>query len=360
MKKGTLLLCVLTLAAVLLSACGYAGPERAVRREMDLIRQLDESAIKAYVSYEDIRLSHSAPLEVGEETTEAVKLFFKNFNYRILSSTVSEDQSSATVQLEITNLDAKMLAEDLCRAMIEETVLQDGIGEQEGLASSFALMKACLEENTYPLVTTRADVQLTNTDRDWVIVESTELEDALAGGLVSYLRDPYLLKPEEVLECTLAPFASFTAQEWMTYLGFHDVFNTGSKLASEIDTVLAEQIASHFQYKILSVTQSDIYASAEVEISSLDLGSVLDGCRDALLKYAKTSASIRATDGEVAEKTAEYLLDGLRANEASVTNTLTVSLVNNGRIWEVKLNDSFADALLGGVDTAIDTLYPPQ
>lgn len=360
MKKKTLLLCVFSLIALLLSACGYAGPEKAVRQEMELIQKLDESAIRAFVSYEDIRLSHSAPMEIGEETTQAVKLFFKNFDYRILSSTVSEDQSSAAVQLEITNLDAKMLAEDLCRAMIKETVLQDGSGEPEGLASSFALMKTCLEENTYPIVTTKASVPLAYIDGKWVITESAEFEDALAGGLVSYLSDPYLLKPEEVLECTLAPFSSFTAQDWSDYLDFDDVFETGSRLASEIDTVLAEQIASHFQYKILSVSQEEMYADAQVEISSLDLGSVLDGCREALLEYAKTSASIRATDGDIARKTAEYLLEGLKASEGTVTNTLHISLINNGHIWEVVLDESFADALLGGVDTAIDTLYPPQ
>lgn len=358
MGRKTLLIWLLSMIAVLLSGCGYAGPEKAVRREMDLIRRLDEPAIKAFVSYEDIRLSHSAPLEIGEETTEAVKLFFKNFEYRILSSSVSDDKTTARVQLEITNLDARMLAEDLCREMIRASVSQEGSGEQQGLASSFALMKKCLEENTYPLVTTEADVHLTSVNKNWVIQESTELEDALAGGLVSYLRDPYLLKPQDVLECTLSPFRDFSAEEWMNYLQFDDVFSTGSDLASQIDSALAQQIAEHFDYKITSVSEDGTYASAEAEISSLDLRSILDKCRQSLLEYAQTSESILATDEEISQKAAEYLLAGLQENKSGAVNTISIPMKNNGYTWDVLLDEGFADVLLGGVDTAVETLYP--
>ncbi len=355
MGKKALFVQVLLLMAFLLTGCGYAGPEKAVRREMDLIQKLDEPAIKAFVSYEDIRMSHTAPLEIGAETTEAVKLFFKNFKYRILSSAVSDDETTATVNLEITNLDAHMLAKDLCRELIRTSVSQEGT-DQEGLASSFALMKKCLEENTYPTVTKETVVNLTYVNRSWVIQESAELEDALAGGLVSYLRDPYLLPPEEVLECTLSPFADFTAEEWKNYLDLEDVFNTGSSLAPQIDDALAEQLAEHFSYEILSVSQENTYATAEVKITSPDLSGVLERCRASLLEYAKTTESIRATDEEIAQKTAEYLLAELQASASGSTDTITISLMNNGYTWDVLLDEDFADAILGGVNNAIQRL----
>lgn len=360
MNRKNLLLWLLPAAALILTGCGYAAPEKAVRQEMDLIKKLDESTIKSFVSYEDIRLSHSAPLEVGEETTEAVKLFFKNFTYKIRSSSVSDDRTSATVDLDITNLDAQQLAKDLCRAMIKDSVTQEGSSQPEGLASSFALMKECLENNTYPLTTTSATVHLTNTNGVWLIQESTELEDALAGGLVSYLRDPYLLSPTEVLECTLEPFADFSAEEWKNYLKLDDVFSTGSSLAPQMDEIVAEQIAQFFNYHIESVTEDNDTASASVTITSLDLPEIISQCRSSLLEYAQTTESIRATDAEIYQKSAEYLLSALEANTQSTESTITITLVNNDYTWEVYLNETFSDALLGGMDVALESLYAAE
>ncbi|MDO4345388.1 MAG: hypothetical protein Q4C50_11350 [Eubacteriales bacterium] len=355
LKKNTAVL-LLTLFILILTGCGYAAPEKAVRQELELIRKLDESTIKNFVSYEDIRLSNSAPLEVGDEATEAIKLFFKNFQYRIRSSKVSEDETTAVVEVTVTNLDAEKLAKDLCRSMISYSINQEGAGNQDTLASSFALMKECLENNTYPQKSTSATVHLTNENGTWVIQESAQLEDELAGGLVSYLRDPYLLTPDEVLSYTLEPFAGFTAQEWLTYLNLSDIFNTGSSLSGEIDLAVAENIANFFDYEVGKVTQDGDSALAEVTISSFDLPGVLSQCSEALLAYAKTTESIRATDAQLSQKTAELLLEALQNNDSSVSQTITVSLANNGYTWEVLLNDVFADALLGGIDTALETL----
>lgn len=357
MDKKKLCLWMLIAAMLIINGCGYAGPEKAVRQEMDLIQKLDESAIKSFVSYEDIRLSHSAPLEIGEETTEAIKLFFKNFTYKIRSSSVSDDRTAATVELDITNLDAKQLAKDLCRAMIRDSIIQEGSSQPEGLASSFALMKECLESNDYPLVTTPATVHLANTDGIWRIQESTELEDALVGGLVSYLRDPYLLSPTEVLECTLEPFAGFSAEEWKNYLKLDDVFSTGSSLAPRMDEIVVKQLAEFFSFRIESVTEDNDTARATVSVTSLDLPEIIRQCRNSLLEYAQTTESIRATDEEISLKAAEYLLAALENNTRSAESTIPILLINNGYTWEAILDEAFSDALLGGMDVAVESLY---
>ncbi|MDO5538669.1 MAG: DUF5105 domain-containing protein [Eubacteriales bacterium] len=356
MKTKKWLLRVLILFCVTLTGCGYAAPEKAVRQEMELIRKLDESTIKTFVSYEDIKFANSTSPEIGPETTDAIKLFFKNFKYRIRSSSVSDDNTTATVNLNITNIDAKALAKDLCCSIIENASANGSSPQQEGITSSFALMKKCLEENTYSLVTTEATVNLTNQNGEWVIPESNEFEDELTGGLVSCLQDPYLLTPQEVLECTLDPFSSFTAQQWHDYLCLNDVFTTGSSKATDIDMALCEQISAYFKYEIKEVTQDGENAEATVVITSLDLESVMTGCKDSLLEYAKTTESIRATDEEISQKTADLLLDALKNNDESAENTVTVSLVNNGYAWEVHPGEVFSSALLGGVDSAINQL----
>lgn len=356
MEKRKLLLQILLLVSFLLTGCGYAAPEKAVRQELDLIQKLDEPAIRSFVSYENLRLNQSAPLTNDEETTQAVKLFFQNFDYRIRSSSVSGDLTSADVEVDITNLDAKLLAQDLCRAMIRSSVSQNGTAGET--VSSFALMKQCLEENTYPSVTTTITVHLVSRDGAWIIQEDAQLEDEIAGGLVSYLSDPYLLSPNEVLLCTLMPFSDFSAQEWSNYLQMDDVFGTGSDLAKELDAELAEQIAAYFSFEILNVTQDGSRASAAVQITSLDMPGVCAKCRQSLLDYAGTTASIRATDEEIAQKTAEYLLEALRENSASTVSAITVELINNGYTWEALLDENFSDALLGGLDASVAILYP--
>lgn len=347
------------LLLLILTGCGYAGPEKAVRQELDLIQNLDESTIKAFVSYENIHLSGGQSQEIGSETTEAVKLFFQNFKYKIRSSSLSDDGDSATVEVSITNIDAQALAKDLCRAMItDSSVSENSIEGQTGLAASFSLMKKCLENHTYDTKTTSATVHLTRQNDIWVIQESAQLEDQLAGGLASYLADPYLLSPDEVVETTLEPFSSFTSQDWINYLDINDIFSTGSALSTQIDQSLAEQIASYFDYRITGVTQDGDTAYVTTDITSLDLESVINQCRTHLLEYACTTESIRASDEELSAKTAQILLDALSANEASATNTVVIQLTNNGHIWETALDDSFADALLGGIEDAVSVLYP--
>lgn len=339
-----------------LTGCGYAGPEKAVRQELDLIRSLDESTIKAFVSYEELQISPDETSTIGDETTEAVKLFFKNFNYRIRSSSLSDDGNSAVVTVDITNLDAKELAKDLCRIMITESSTGDELRDG-GLQFAFSIMKDCLETHSYETATTEATVHLTKKGNQWIIQESAQLEDQIAGGLASYLNNPYLLDPAEVLDITLEPFRTFTGEDWISYLNMEDIFSLGTELASEIDQILASQIAQYFDYQIGAVTQDGDYASASVEVTSLDLESVITQCRTELLDYAKTTESIRATDTELAEKTSEIILDALNANTASVTNAIEIPLLNNGFTWEEMPDASFTDALLGGVTDAVTLLY---
>lgn len=346
---GWLLLCVF-----FLTGCGYAGPEKAVRQEMEQIRKLDESTIENFISYEDIKVANASASEIGSEPAEAVKLFFKNFKYRIRSSSVSEDQTSAIVNLDITNIDAKELAKDLCRAIIQDTTINDNASSGDGITSSFALMKQCLENNSYSLVTTKATVNLVKQDEEWIIPESEDLEDELTGGLVSYLQDPYLLTPEDVLDCTLSVFSSFDADQWHTYLNSEDILGTGSDLADEIDLALCEQIARFFDYTIDDASQDGDTAEVSATITSLDLEAVMNSCRASLLAYAKTTESIRATDEEISQKTAELLLTALLENESSALHSVTVPLVNNGYSWELQPDELFSSALIGGMVSALE------
>lgn len=84
MKRNACGLILLVCSSLYFSGCGYAGPEKAVRRELDYIQKLDEDAISSFFSYENFPLNSDQSSGTGSDTTEAIRLFFENFNITLI------------------------------------------------------------------------------------------------------------------------------------------------------------------------------------------------------------------------------------------------------------------------------------
>ena len=356
MKRHSNRLILLVCSALLYTGCGYAGPEKAVRRELDAIQKLDENTITSFVSYEDVQTAAGQSLSSDSDTTEAIKLFFKNFRYHIDSSSQSGDGSAATVTVSITNLDARALASDLCRELYRNSLNYGSSASQDTDVSSFSLMKECLEEHDYPLVTTTATFHLTGKDNIWNIEADAQLENELAGGLVEYLSNPYLLNPEDILDLTLAPFCDFSAEDWQNYLNISDIFAVGTKQADNIDKLLFQQIACFFDYEITNTLQDGDTAQVSVNITSLDLNAVIESCLGPLRDYGSSTESIRDSAEDFNEKTGQILMDALENNISSTVTPVTIVLYNDGSTWDPVLDSSFTDALLGNLDESLASL----
>lgn len=355
-KHGIMLLSVLLLTSVFLFLGGCSrdtSPEGIVKRELSLIQKLDEETISSFVSYEDMMHTQSGSTDIGSETTEAVQLFFQNFDYKILSS--SSTDKTATVNVQITNVDAKALAKDLCRTVITRTVTPGSAKELSSMSSYFTLLRDILKENTYEMVTTSAHFELVNSENGWSIQASEILEDELVGGFISYLHDENLIVPEEVVSLTLDALKSLTPDGWVSYLGMDDIFETYNQLSTDIDLALAQQIFEHFDYTVKEARINDSEAQVDVEIISLDLEKVLSAYLEKLLEYASTTAAVRATDSQLSDKTSQLLLHCLDENDKSISQTVTLNLVNNGYNWEIQFDDAFTDALLGNLSEAVET-----
>ena len=354
MKQHSHGLILLVCSTLCFSGCGYAGPEKAVRKELDYIQKLDETAISSFISYEDLSAASDLSLEEDSDTTDAFRLFFQNFKYHIDSSSQSEDGTSATVTVSLTNLDACELAKDLCREIYQNSLSYSH--SDYDIHSSFSLMKECLEHNDYPEKTTTATIHLTSENDVWTITSTPELENDLTGGLGSYLSDPYLLSPEDILDLTLAPFKDFTAEDWQRYLDISDVFAVGTDQADTIDQLLFQQIASFFDYDITDVVQDGDDAKVTVNITSLDLNTVIESCLGPLRDYGSSTESIRASSEEFNRETGEILVTALGNNISSTVTQVTVPLHNDGHTWDPVLDTSFTDALLGNLDEALASL----
>ena len=351
-SASLLLILLLLVMPFSLGGCSKDSPKRAVKKELNLIKELDESTIKAFVSYEDMMNSHSSSSDVGIETTEAVKRFFQNFDYKIKSSSVEDKK--ATVHVEITNLYTRALAKDICLALVKKGT-GSGSSENMTLNSYFALLGDVLSENTYDLVTTEADIKLLKTEDGWMIQNTDQLEDDLVSGFITYLKDPYLVTPEEIINVVMEGLKEKSPDQWKSYLNMHDIFATYSKDYEKVDHALAEQLSKCISYKILSVQedQAEKSATATLSITSLDMERVLKHYQDLLIHYAATSKSLRASSSELADETAALLAQALTENTDTTDTEVTIHFTNNGSSWEIQLNEDFTNALLGNAGAAI-------
>ena len=217
-------------------------------------------------------------------------------------------------------------------------------------------MKECLDEHDYPMATTTATFHLTGQDNSWKIEANAQLENELAGGLVEYLSDPYLLAPEDILDLTLTPFCNFTAQDWQNYLNISDIFAVGTSQADTIDQLLFQQIAQFFDYEITDTLQDGDTAQATVNITSLDLNAVIESSLGPLRDYGTSTESIRDSEDDFNEKTGQILMDALENNVSSTVTPVTILLYNDGHTWDPVLDESFTDALLGNLDESLSSL----
>lgn len=346
---------LLTGAIYLWNKVQMERPAQAVQQELDLIRKLDEDTISSFISYENLMNSRLTSGEIGADATQAVDLFFENFTYTIKTEEITGEEATVTVQ--ISNIDAKELARDLCREILKDSVeiYPEDSGETT-TADYYRLLRDMLSSNTYDIVVTDAIFHLQKENKVWVILSDENLEDELVGGFISYMNDPYILTAKESLEIHLDALKSLTAEEWMDYLEIEDVFATyNSEYYSLIDEEFISQLADALDFEILRCTEDGSTATADVRVTSVDMTSVLAVYKEALLAYAGTTQSIRDNSTAFSNETSRMLLEALQKNTDTASTDVTLTFSNNGTTWEVYFDSDFTNALMGNINAAIET-----
>lgn len=330
------------------------SPAQAVQHELDLIRELDENTIRSYVAYEHLTNSHTTSDSIGEETAEAVKLFFKNFKYDIKSETI--DGSQAQVQVSITNLDMRALASDLCKKIMKQSAALFPQNETSATSDYYRLLRDTLLSGDYETMETTALFSLKKDSSGWIIQIDSVLEDQLVSGFISYMNDPYILSAAEVLTIQLDAMKELDEQQWKEYLELEDIFATyNAQYYPLIDAEYTRQLAEYFDYEILRCTESGDTASAAIRIHSIDMEHVLEVYKEYLLTYAATSKSIRDDSVTFSNETARLLLQALQENVQSSAADINLTFQNNGSTWQLYFDETFTDALMGGMEHALNT-----
>jgi uncharacterized membrane protein YsdA (DUF1294 family) len=327
-------------------------PSQAVEHELSLIQELDSSTIQAFVSYENLMNSDLASGTINDDTAEAVRLFFQNFKYNIHNEQI--DGQEATVSVNITNIDMHALAQDLCRAILKDSVTIYPDDDSASVSDYYGLLRDTLSSNTYEPVVTTAYFHLRKESDGWVIHSDQTLEDELVSGFITYMNDPYILPVSEVLSIHLDALKALTPQQWIDYLDINDIFATyNTDYAPQIDEAYAALLADCFDYRIIKCNEEDNQASAVIRVSSVDMTNVLSIYKEHLLAYAASTQSLKDDAVAFSNETSALLLQSLQENDQISSTDVALTFKNNGTIWDIQFNSDFSDALMGNMTEAI-------
>lgn len=345
--KHLLAFLMIILLSVFLCSCSQsakAHAEKAIKKDLDLLKNLDSETTMQYISYQELFPDSDDSTKLSADIKEVFSLFFQNFDYKILGISVDSDEKNASAQLKLTTLDAEALASDFVSASLQEEILETASGKENdngnSLEQRYLLLYKLLKNNTYSSAERNTSIQLNNlgssSEPDWEITHSSSLENDLVGGLITYLSDPDLVPPAETLTVYLKTLQEMDVKQMANYLGLDSILNTSDSAKNAIASALIEQFHSCFNYKISSTSVSGYLAEVDAELTTFDSNSILTQYEKELNTYLASADAVIDGSQKRYNKSHELLLDSIRNNQATITATATFHLTNDGASWKLE------------------------
>lgn len=345
--KHLLAFLMIILLSVFLCSCSQsakAHAEKAIKKDLDLLKNLDSETTMQYISYQELFPDSDDSTKLSADIKEVFSLFFQNFDYKILGISVDSDEKNASAQLKLTTLDAEALASDFVSASLQEEILETASGKENdngnSLEQRYLLLYKLLKNNTYSSAERNTSIQLNNlgssSEPDWEITHSSSLENDLVGGHITYLSDPDLVPPAETLTVYLKTLQEMDVKQMANYLGLDSILNTSDSAKNAIASALMEQFHSCFNYKISSTSVSGYLAEVDAELTTFDSNSILTQYEKELNTYLASADAVIDGSQKRYNKSHELLLDSIRNNQATITATATFHLTNDGASWKLE------------------------
>lgn len=345
--KHLLAFLMIILLSVFLCSCSQsakAHAEKAIKKDLDLLKNLDSETTMQYISYQELFPDSDDSTKLSADIKEVFSLVFQNFDYKILGISVDSDEKNASAQLKLTTLDAEALASDFVSASLQEEILETASGKENdngnSLEQRYLLLYKLLKNNTYSSAERNTSIQLNNlgssSEPDWEITHSSSLENDLVGGLITYLSDPDLVPPAETLTVYLKTLQEMDVKQMANYLGLDSILNTSDSAKNAIASALMEQFHSCFNYKISSTSVSGYLAEVDAELTTFDSNSILTQYEKELNTYLASADAVIDGSQKRYNKSHELLLDSIRNNQATITATATFHLTNDGASWKLE------------------------
>ena len=158
--------------------------------------------------------------------------------------------------------------------------------------------------------------------------------------------------PEKSVEGMLNSLKNADFESVNKYVNYEEIVNESESLQnSEMDEETQSLLFDKLAWKILNISKEENTASVEVEITNKDFNQIITNYTQEALKIAFSGESF--TQEEQNNKLKEQL-----KNEEIGTKTVTttVQLVKQDREWKVQADESLINALLPGLQEAINSL----
>lgn len=335
--------------AVSVCGCSYSAKtsaEKAIKKDLDLLKNLDSETTMKYISYQELFPDSDDNTELSDDIKEVFSLFFQNFDYKILDVSTDQNQETASAQLRLTTLDAQALARDFVSQSLQDEILKAASGDknteenENSLEQRYLRLHKLLKNNSYKTVDRNASIQLINhgspSNPNWEITHSYSLENDLVGGLITYLSDPDLVPPDETLGVYLKTLQEMDVQQMSNYLGLDSILNTSDPAKNAIASALMEQFHSCFNYKITDTSVSGYLAEVQADLTTFDSDSILSQYEEELNTYLASADAVINGSQKRYNKSHELLLDSIKNNTTTTTANATFHLTNDGVSWKLE------------------------
>ena len=335
--------------AVSVCGCSYSAKtsaEKAIKKDLDLLKNLDSETTMKYISYQELFPDSDDNTELSDDIKEVFSLFFQNFDYKILDVSTDQNQETASAQLRLTTLDAQALARDFVSQSLQDEILKAASGDknteenENSLEQRYLRLHKLLKNNSYKTVDRNASIHLINhgspSNPNWEITHSYSLENDLVGGLITYLSDPDLVPPDETLGVYLKTLQEMDVQQMSNYLGLDSILNTSDPAKNAIASALMEQFHSCFNYKITDTSVSGYLAEVQADLTTFDSDSILSQYEEELNTYLASADAVIDGSQKRYNKSHELLLDSIKNNTTTTTANATFHLTNDGVSWKLE------------------------
>lgn len=357
-SKWIILFCMFLLV---LGLTGCGGKERReikkeITSEFGRLKDLDSDTFQEYLALENLFPDASTSQASAGLIEEVTSQFFKDFDYKILKITVT-GETNASCHLQVITLDAHALAKDYQKEYLSQVILSAANGQQgpdTSLEQHYTLLRDLMNGHTYQTISNSCDIYLIKEGEKWRIRKTPDLENQLVGGFISAIANPYLLSPTETVGVYFDTLKAMDAPQMCTYLGLTDVFRSSGTDSQALAQALFLQMRACLDYRVTGAQDNGSMATVNMEITSFSCKEILSTYQKALDEYLDTTdALIDGPTGRLA-KSNTFLLDAIKNNTATASQTVSLPLINDGVSWKLKSNTQIGKALFG--DFSMDTV----
>lgn len=327
-----------------------------LKQELDLVKQGNDGTADNLLSVPTLFQDTDSSSALDPEENQVVTLFFKNFDYQVLDTLITE--TTAAITLELTTIDAKALAKDFVAQSFVKRIQDDATSDTVNcsLSDYYLALHDLLKQNNYDTVTSKCTISLTKLEDIWKIDEDQNLNLLLTGGFVTYAADPELLTPEEVVALQFDTMKKFDIEQMNRFLSLDNMFSADDEYKRTISKALAAQILNCLDYNITGSTDDGLTASVSIDVISCDCHSIIQKYTESLDSYLSTSQALADGISGRLMKSNQILVESINSNTSSSAASITLTLVNDGTAWKIQMDENIAQAILGNIEEAIASI----